>query len=351
MSCWIWSTWKRLGKRVSVPVNLITGFLGVGKTTVIRNLLEQGTLGRVAVLVNEFGDVAIDQAILPGSGDGLAVKEIAGGCICCSAEVGLKAALVEILRRFKPERLLIEPTGLGHPAGVVDILTSADFCEHVNLKPLVCLVDPRRFNDPRLTGSETFRDQILMADVLVAAKADLATDQQLKQFHDWSATLFPAKVAVDEVHNGRLDPGLLDKPVRVRIPIASASVHLHHHSHRQPQPVEVSPEVGKPLRFENRGLGYQGCGWIFSPDERFIQKELEAFFTDKAGPLHSVERLKGLFRVGPGRRILVDQVAGELTVTDWVAYRRDSRVEVILPTAEAIKWDDVEHGLLRCLKR
>ncbi|RFA29962.1 hypothetical protein CAI21_09100 [Alkalilimnicola ehrlichii] len=105
-----------------VPTNLITGPLGAGKTTAISHLLEHRPEGeRWAVLVNEFGAVSVDQALLPQI-DGVVVRELAGGCLCCTLGVPLRVALTDILRKVKPDRLLIEPSGLGHPARVVTVL-------------------------------------------------------------------------------------------------------------------------------------------------------------------------------------------------------------------------------------
>ena len=101
-----------------IPTNLITGFLGVGKTTAVIDLLSRKPPGsRWAVLVNEYGEVAIDGALIEGSGpDGVTVREVGGGCVCCASAPYLPVALHFLLLDAKPERLIIETTGLGHPA-------------------------------------------------------------------------------------------------------------------------------------------------------------------------------------------------------------------------------------------
>ena len=116
----------------NVPTTLFTGFFGVGKTTAIRSLLARKPANENwAILVNEFGEIAVDQAVLEdGSTNGqenrLTIREIPGGCMCCVANVSMRMAITEILRRAKPDRLLIEPTGLGHPAGILDELRKDD---------------------------------------------------------------------------------------------------------------------------------------------------------------------------------------------------------------------------------
>lgn len=93
--------------------NLITGFLGSGKTTTIRHLLaHKPDRERWAVLVNEFGEIGIDGALLADSG--AVLKEIPGGCMCCVNGLPMQVGLNMLLQQAKPDRLLIEPTGLGH---------------------------------------------------------------------------------------------------------------------------------------------------------------------------------------------------------------------------------------------
>ena len=102
---------------MSIPTNLITGFLGVGKTTAVIDLLKRKELGsRWAVLVNEYGDVSIDGALIEGSEpEGVTVREVGGGCVCCASAPYLPVALHLLLLEAKPERLIIETTGLGPP--------------------------------------------------------------------------------------------------------------------------------------------------------------------------------------------------------------------------------------------
>ena len=112
----------------AIPTNVITGFLGVGKTTAILNLLKQKPDDeRWAVLVNEFGEVGIDGSLLHGKDrveQGIYIKEVPGGCMCCAAGLSMHIALNMLIAHAKPHRLIIEPTGLGHPKEVLDILSS-----------------------------------------------------------------------------------------------------------------------------------------------------------------------------------------------------------------------------------
>jgi G3E family GTPase len=170
---------------MKVPCTVITGSLGVGKTTSILHLVgNRPDPGRWAVLVNEAGEVGVDGPILGESG--LFVKEIAGGCVCCSAGLELQVALVRLLREVRPDRLVIEPTGLAHPAAVLDALRRPGVREATQVQATITLVDPRHLADPRRTGSATWQDQIAVADVLVANKVDVCTEAQVQAFWEFA---------------------------------------------------------------------------------------------------------------------------------------------------------------------
>ncbi len=140
---------------LNVPTNLMMGFLGVGKTTAILDLLKQKPENENwAVLVNEFGKIGIDGAIY--SAAGVAVKEIAGGCLCCTVGLPFQVSVNRLLKEVRPDRLLIEPTGLGHPKKVLDMLMTGVFKETLELRASICLVDPEKLKDNRYTTHETF---------------------------------------------------------------------------------------------------------------------------------------------------------------------------------------------------
>ena len=123
-----------------IPTNIISGFLGTGKTTAIGNLLSQKPNDeRWAVLVNEFGEVGVDASLIkagrPVEGE-IFLSEVPGGCMCCSNGLPMQIALNQLLARARPHRLLIEPTGLGHLEEVIGILSSG--FNQKTIKSIVC---------------------------------------------------------------------------------------------------------------------------------------------------------------------------------------------------------------------
>ncbi len=194
---------------INIPTNIIMGFLGVGKTSAILNLLEQKTDNeKWAVLVNEFGPIGIDGAIYASRG--IQVKEIVGGCICCTAGVPLLVAINNLLKEFRPDRLLIETSGLGHPKKVLDTLRGEHFNKSLSLKASICLVDPENLIDIRYTEHEIFTEQIALSDILIANKIDLADAQSLALFDQLVAKSVPKKLFVAKTQFGKLDLNWLD---------------------------------------------------------------------------------------------------------------------------------------------
>ena len=165
-----------------IPTTIVTGFLGAGKTTAINHLLSEKPAGeRWAVLVNEFGQVGVDAALI-GPVAGVFIREIAGGCLCCTAQPAFEVALNRLIRDTSPDRILIEPTGIGHPLKIISTLTGGYYRDVLDLRATICLVDARKLEDSKYLEHPAFRDQLNLADVLVGNKADYYTDKDRSAF-------------------------------------------------------------------------------------------------------------------------------------------------------------------------
>jgi len=134
----------------SIPTHIFMGFLGSGKTSAILNVFKNKPADeRWAVLVNEFGKLGIDGAIYQSQD--IHVKQIPGGCMCCAAGVPMQVAVNQLLKEARPDRLFIETSGLGHPLGVIQTLTSGSFADVLSVKARICLVDPEKLLNPLLS--------------------------------------------------------------------------------------------------------------------------------------------------------------------------------------------------------
>lgn len=126
----------------NIPTHLIAGPLGAGKTSLIRQLLGQRPAHeRWAVLINEFGQIGLDAALLSTDADGVAMGEVAGGCLCCVNGVPFQVGLSRLLRKARPDRLLIEPSGLGHPLQLLEQLGEPPWAGVLAVQPAVLVLD------------------------------------------------------------------------------------------------------------------------------------------------------------------------------------------------------------------
>ena len=153
-----------------IPAILITGATGAGKTSLVRRLLSQRPGDeRWAVLVNDFGNATLDDV---RSGDSnVTVRDVAG-CICCTAQVSLRIALVSLLREARPQRLIIEASSAAVPAALVQVLSQAGLAESVEFRQTVCVVEPRQIADARYASNEVYREQLSAADTIVFSGND-----------------------------------------------------------------------------------------------------------------------------------------------------------------------------------
>lgn len=126
----------------NILTHVIAGPLGAGKTSLIRQLMAQRPTGeRWAVLINEFGQIGLDAALLTRAADGIALGEVAGGCLCCVNGAPFQIGLGRLLRKAKPNRLFIEPSGLGHPAQLLKQLSEAPWLGVLAVQPCVLVLD------------------------------------------------------------------------------------------------------------------------------------------------------------------------------------------------------------------
>lgn len=218
-----------------VPCTVVTGFLGAGKTTLIRNLIENLKGKRLAIIVNEFGDVGIDGDVLKGCGIESCpednIIELANGCICCTVADDFVPAIDQILSREpRVDHILIETSGLALPKPLVQAFQWPDVKARVTVDGVVAVVDGLALAEGRVAddhealeaqrqadGSidhddpveEVFEDQVACADMIVLTKSDLIDAAGLATAKDRVSAHLPRAVKIVSAANGAIDPAVL----------------------------------------------------------------------------------------------------------------------------------------------
>lgn len=298
----------------NIPTHVIAGPLGAGKTSLIRHLLTcKPADERWAVLINEFGLVGIDAALLATADDGIAIGEIAGGCLCCVNGAPFQIGLARLLRSARPDRLFIEPSGLGHPLQILAQLGEAPWRGVLAVQPLVMVLDALALRAGNALPAVQL-EAAHTAGLLIMNKAS-GTDELCISTHLPTAQMLWRDV--DEIRFDQLP--IVDKPdvifVDKLIDGPSALGDLWVDKSRGQCQVQDHPD------------GWS-IGWRWHPQVQFDLQTLGHWLEDEGW-----RRAKLVIHSTQGWRssnLLAGQVA-QWRTSEW---RRDSRVELIFDTPQ-----------------
>jgi G3E family GTPase len=328
---------KLLAPTRPVKTHIISGFLGAGKTTLLQHLLSQKPDGEVwAVLMNEFGQIGVDQQMLPQQ-LGYEVKELLGGCLCCTSQLPMQIALSRLIQESKPDRLFIEPTGLGHPAQLLEQLTEPHWQSMINMRALVTVIDGSRLHDPEWTTQNLYQDQLKAAQIVVVSHADQMQENDESVLSQLKNEYLAYVQTWLKANQGQLKLSQLDLD--------------YHGVKREIQPLiriqkslaadEILPEVKQlPYHYVETAQGYTVAGWKFSKRWKFDFNDLLDVLCD----LKDWVRIKGIFNTNQGWMTFnfnpeqFNYKSGEENI--------DNRVEVI--TQHDQDWFALETEILKC---
>ncbi|MDN3452570.1 MULTISPECIES: GTP-binding protein [unclassified Psychrobacter] len=180
----------------NIPCTLVTGFLGAGKTTVINQLLAtKPNDERWALLINEFGRIGIDGALLASSQDNdleqknIAIREVSGGCICCTSQLPLQIAISRLLSEHHPQRLIIEPTGLAHPRELILQLSASHWQTALKMNAVITVLSGVQWQQSKYRDHDGFQAHVRDADVLIINRYDQLNTSEKQSLLEWIATL------------------------------------------------------------------------------------------------------------------------------------------------------------------
>ena len=288
--------------------DIFSGFLGAGKTTLIRKLIAEGYKNEKIVLIeNEFGEIAIDGGFLKDAG--VQITEMNSGCICCTLVGDFTKALSQVIEDYSPDRIIIEPSGVGKLSDVTKAVASV---EGIEIGSKITLVDATRAKLYKRNFGEFFDDQIANADIVILTRADLASEKQMataeKIVRELNEEASLVTTPIDMISGEAILDAIENNGIHRSIRELSAESHFHcdcgcedegheHHNHH-------ADEVFGSWGFETAKK--------FTKEE--IAKILEAFADfDKYG---TILRSKGFVDGEDGKWIYFDYVPDESNIRD-----------------------------------
>lgn len=251
-----------------IPLHLIAGPLGVGKTTAIRRFVAQSS-GYTAVLVNDFGETGYDAAFIEeAGGSGVRVENVPGGCLCCTSAAQMLPALGQLSNMSEVERIIVEPSGIALLDPLLKMLRTASVEYGLELMPVMVLFDPAKIRPTAIQLIPYWRQLMDYADIVVLNRCDQATEQAVLDFFQCLENLDTPKLKAVQTSYGDLPQELFD--LRGGAVREAPAVHAH---------AELPP------------------AGTFRSDQRFKLNSLLAFLETVAPQL---DRFKGVFHTDAG---------------------------------------------------
>jgi len=268
-----------------MKIKIISGFLGAGKTTCIKNVLKKAS-GNMAVIVNEFGDVGIDAETI-SKGDVIDMVELPSGCICCTLANDLVAAVKEIKTKYNPERLIIEPSGLAVPSGILEVLEPISKQYGLEIEAIIGIVDADSFLSNVHSGlfGDFYTDQLANSDIILINKSDLVNENTIKMIEEELRKYNSHAILLNTINCETELPDFIREH-------GTEFLHLHFDHDFDSLAItserEYSPELMKELMEEM-----------------------------KAGKYGNIYRAKGIYKTTGGRYSKMDYVQGNYTLEDF----------------------------------
>jgi len=265
-----------------VNLDIITGFLGAGKTTLINRLLAEAYIGEKPVLIeNEFGKVSIDDSLIEDKE--VQVRLLTSGCICCTLKGDFVEGIIQVVEQYSPSRIVIEPTGLAVPSDILSICEDAGKKVPVRVNSFLTLANAKNLLRILNAPIELFRKQISEAGILVLNRTKLLSPDELKETMDAIRILNPHCTILDQDHQNLDALSILTLAEDVIKPCVSHNCqHEHDHTHN----VEGIENISS---------------LAFFPGKLFSLKEMTGLFTAfSEGHCGQILRAKGFLKTDDG---------------------------------------------------
>ena len=305
-------------------IDIFSGFLGAGKTTLIRKLIKDGYRGEKLVLIeNEFGDIAIDGGFLKDAG--IEITEMNSGCICCTLVGDFTKALKQVIKEYSPDRILIEPSGVGK---LSDVAAAVERVEGVTVGSKLTVVDAGKAKMYARNFGEFFNDQVSSADLIVLSRTDTAGEKKVLEAAELLKTLNPNAGLIttpwEQLTGDQILEAMKENGLRAQMEELEHEHHYHHHHDGECDDPECEchhhHHDGDDEEHEHHHHHHHADevfgSWGMETPRKFTEIELREKLAalednDRYG---DILRAKGIVAANDGDWIYFDYVPGEIDI-------------------------------------
>ncbi|MFB2921513.1 CobW family GTP-binding protein [Aerosakkonema funiforme] len=324
-----------------MPVTIITGFLGSGKTTLLNHILQNCQNLKVAVLVNEFGDINIDSQLLVSLDEDM--MELSNGCICCTINDGLVNAVYNVLEKSdRIDYLVIETTGVADPLPIIMTFLATELRELTRLDSVLTVVDSETFT-PDHFESEAAINQVAYSDIILLNKTDLVPEQKVKELEDYIGSVKnEARILRSQYGKVQL-PLILDVELSQPDSYSTTKATDTHHHHEHEHDGEHDHHHHHSDHLANDGF----MSVSFQSDRPFIVEKFQNFLTDQISK--NVFRAKGIIWFKESNLRYIFQLTGkryDMNTDEWPTKKRSNQLVFIGRNLPA---DEIRDLLHKCL--
>ena len=283
---------------MATKIDIISGFLGAGKTTLIKKLLKEAYADEQVVLIeNEFGEIGIDGGFLKEAG--IQIREMNSGCICCSLVGDFGTSLKEVVDKYHPDRILIEPSGVGKLSDVIKAVQGVQGDVDIVLNSYTTVVDAKKCKMYMRNFGEFFDNQVEYAGAIIMSRTDIATEKKVQESLELLRSLNKdAAIITTPIENldGKKLVEVMEHPVSLEQEMLEEE-HEHHHHHHDHDADEVF------------------TSWGVETARKFTKAEVEHALTElDTGNYGMILRSKGIVDGGADGWLEFDYVPGEWEV-------------------------------------
>ena len=303
-------------------IDIFSGFLGAGKTTLIRKLIKDGYHGEKLVLIeNEFGDIAIDGGFLKDAG--IEITEMNSGCICCTLVGDFTKALKQVIKEYSPDRILIEPSGVGK---LSDVAAAVERVEGVSVGSKLTVVDAGKAKMYARNFGEFFNDQVSSADLIVLSRTDTAGEKKVLEAAELLKTLNPNAGLIttpwEQLTGEQILEAMKENGLRAKMEELEHEHHHHHHHDGECDDPECEchhhhhDDDGEHEHHHHHHADEVFGSWGMETPRKFTETELREKLAalDNNDRYGDILRAKGIVAANDGDWIYFDYVPGEIDI-------------------------------------